>query len=60
MFLLRFCDFFMDLGDFLVPWTSFGPWWSRIGPPGAPSWPEVAILDKSGSLLGHFGAHFGD
>ena len=35
----------MDLGDVLVPWTSFGPWLSHIKSPGAPSWPEVAILD---------------
>ena len=39
--------FFDTFGDFLVPLTSFGPWQSHLGPPGAPSWPEVAILDRS-------------
>ena len=46
----------MDLGDFFVPWTSFGPWQSHLGPPGAPSWPEVAIFYD---IWGHFGAHLG-
>ena len=31
-----------------MPWTSFGPWQSRIGPPG----PEVAIFDDT---WGHVG-----
>ena len=35
-----------------MPWTSFGPWQSHIGPPGAPSWPAVAIFDD---LWGHCG-----
>ena len=32
-------------GDFLVPWTSFGPWQSHLGRPSAPSLPKVAIFD---------------
>ena len=42
----------MKFGGFLMPWASFGPWQSHLGPPGAPSWPEVAIFDD---IWGHFG-----
>ena len=42
----------MKSGDFLMPWASFGPWQSHLGPPGAPSWPEVAIFDD---IWGHSG-----
>ena len=40
-----------------MPWASFGPWQSHLGPPGAPSWPEVASFED---FWGHFGAHVGD
>ena len=42
----------MKCGDLLVPWASFGPSQSHLGPPGAPSWPEVAIFDD---IWGHSG-----
>ena len=55
---LSSCHYFlMEFGDLLVPWTSFGPRQSHLGPPGAPSWPEVTIFYD---IWGHFGAHFGD
>ena len=44
--------FLMKSGDCLMPWASFGPWQSHLGPPGAPSWPEVSIFDD---IWGHFG-----
>ena len=41
--------------------TSSGSWQSHLGPPSAPSYLKVAIVDDIwGSLWGHFGAHFGD
>ena len=45
-------SFLMKFGDLLVPWASFGPWQSHLGPPGAPSWPEVAIFYD---IWGHSG-----
>ena len=42
--------FFNKQFDFVVPLTSSGQ--SHLGPPGAPRWPEVAILDD---IWGHFG-----
>ena len=52
LFYIVLCRVLMNLCDFLVPLTSFGPWQSHLGPPSAPSLPKVAIFDD---IWCHFG-----